>query len=509
MKQPQRSIMVLSGDLPDGDLATGIEPLRLEVRCDGDADAFEVLDTHVGSVRRADQLLLRSGKRLTVLSGGDHVVSQDASPRHRFVEDLDNGPVKYALRHAPRLRSLLSTGVGTISHRDIWLTDDDDKTLARARLTTLSPDGDGQAITITELQPLRGYDKAMDRLRARLVAVADNAPMGASDLADLLFPDQLRYEAKPDVAIAADDTAWHTANRIIAAYLRVARRNESGIIADDDTEFLHDYRVALRKVRSVLSLFKGAYSDDATAAFKRSASELMAPTGRLRDLDVYLLAQDDYFAMLPETLHAGLELMFGMFRNERRKAHRSLSAHLASDDYDDTIRAFLAAVEDPDRAGQGPEAHVGIGDFGSRLIWKRYRKVCRLARTITADTPDERVHELRILCKKLRYLLEFFAPLYPASAVKPILKPLKRLQDNLGLFNDYSVQQAFLQDFLDRHEPLGHKRDLALAQSIGALIAVLHERQKEERARIMTSFSKFDGAEIRSRFGSLFHDKET
>ena len=436
MKQPQRSIMVLSGDLPDGDLATGIEPLRLEVRCDGDADAFEVLDTHVGSVRRADQLLLRSGKRLTVLSGGDHVVSQDASPRHRFVEDLDEGPVKSALRNAPRLRSLLRTGAGTISHREIRVTDDDDKTLARARLTTLSPDGDGQAITITELQPLRGYDKAMDRLRAHLVAVADNAPMGASDLADLLFPDQLRYEAKPDVAIAADDTAWHTANRIIAAYLRVARRNESGIIADHDTEFLHDYRVALRKVRSVLSLFKGAYSDDA-------------------------------------------------------------------------IRAFLAAVEDPDRAGRGPKAHVGIGDFGSRLIWKRHRKICRLARTITADTPDERVHELRILCKKLRYLLEFFAPLYPASAVKPVLKPLKRLQDNLGLFNDYSVQQAFLLDFLDRHEPLGHKRDLALAQSIGALIAVLHERQKEERARIMTSFSKFDGAEIRSRFGSLFHDKET
>lgn len=509
MKQPQRRVLILSGELPDEDLGTGIEPLHLEVRNIGDHTSFELLDTHVGSVRRADQLLLRSGKQLTMLLGAGQVMSQDASPKHRFVNELDDGPVKSALQHAPRLRSLLSAGSGTISHRDLSVTDDDDKTLARARLTTLFPEGDGQAITITDLQPLRGYGKAMDQLRAHLEAAADSAPNRSADLAAMLFPDQVRYDAKPDVAIAMDDTAGHTANRIIAAYLQVARQNEAGIIADHDTEFLHDYRVALRKVRSVLSLFKGAYSEERTAEFKRIASELMAPTGRLRDLDVYLLAQDDYFAMLPETLHEGLGLMFGMLRKERRKTHRRLSARLVSDEYDSTMRAFMAAFADPDGAGRGPEAGTGIGDFGSRLIWKRYRKVCRLARTITADTPDEQVHELRILCKKLRYLMEFFAPLYPAAAVKPILKPLKRLQDNLGLFNDYSVQQTFLQDFLDRHEPLGHKRDLALAQSIGALIAVLHERQKEERARIMTSFLKFDGAEIRSRFGALFHDKET
>ncbi len=110
----------------------------------------------------------------------------------------------------------------------------------------------------------------------------------------------------------------------------MARENEAGVIADHDTEFLHDYRVALRKVRSVLSLFKGVYPEEQTADFKRKASELMSPTGRLRDLDVYLLAKDEYFAMVPSSLHEGLEQMFKMFRKDRRRAHRAMQSILTA-----------------------------------------------------------------------------------------------------------------------------------------------------------------------------------
>ncbi len=71
------------------------------------------------------------------------------------------------------------------------------------------------------------------------------------------------------------------------------------------------------------------------------------------------------------------------------------------------------------------------------------------------------------------------APLLPNDEIRSVLKPLKRLQDNLGLFNDYSVQKAALGDFMQAHEPIGHRQDLVLAQSIGGLITVLHDRQAE------------------------------
>ncbi len=65
------------------------------------------------------------------------------------------------------------------------------------------------------------------------------------------------------------------------------------------------------------------------------------------------------------------------------------------------------------------------------------------------DTEDEVVHQLRINCKKLRYLMEFFAPLFPENEIKTLIKALKLLQDNLGNFNDYSVQQIFLRQVLN------------------------------------------------------------
>ena len=88
-------------------------------------------------------------------------------------------------------------------------------------------------------------------------------------------------------------------------------------------------------------------------------------------------------------------------------------------------------------------------DFACRLVLKRYGKVCKIARSIDGKTADDVIHQLRIHCKKLRYLMEFFSPLFPENEIKTLIKSLKVLQDNLGNFNDYSVQQKFLRHVLD------------------------------------------------------------
>ncbi len=64
--------------------------------------------------------------------------------------------------------------------------------------------------------------------------------------------------------------------------------------------------------------------------------------------------------------------------------------------------------------------------------------------------PDEAVHQVRIQCKKLRYLVEFFSELLPAEETEHIEKQLRRLQNTLGLFNDYSVQQRSLLSYWER-----------------------------------------------------------
>lgn len=234
----------------------------------------------------------------------------------------------------------------------------------------------------------------------------------------------------------------------------------------------------------------------------------MESTGRARDLDVYLLEKDSYFNLIPPNLHEGAVAMFAQFEKERSQALGRLSRLFRTQNYDNQMKKLTELFADPTNLQPGPNADRPAYEYARALIWKRYRKTCKLARGITPNTPDEAMHNLRIDCKKLRYLMEFFAPLFDAKAFKTIIKPLKKLQDNLGLFNDFSVQQEALLSFVKQHTNMQGRADAQLALSVGGLISVLDQRQLAERDRVIASFKHFDSPDIRHLFRSLFHQKE-
>lgn len=465
--------------------------------------AFTLYDTFDQSLRRVRRVLIESGDRLELWEADGTTLSQPAERGGKFVADLADGPVKHALSDVPALRSLMAICTGQMRLSELALIDDEGKTQARASLRLLFAD-DGASAAVATLQGLRGYDKALSKLAERAGA-CHGTPLALGDLHAQLLPNQTPYVVKPDVGVGRDEEAFEAATDIIAAYIPVARQNEAGIIEDIDTEFLHDYRIALRKIRSVLSLFKGVYTNAQTQDLKARFSALMAPTGRLRDLDVYLLERGDFYELLPDSLHGGLDRMFAMFAEERQDALKTLSRHLRSKSYDKEIDRLTKLFDMRKKLRRGPNADLPAYDFACKLIWKRYRKICKIAAGVDAETEDEEVHQLRIHCKKLRYLMEFFGPVFPKSAFKSLIKPLKRLQDNLGLFNDYSVQQNSLQAFLAGLAAEDHAGNFEIAQSVGALIAVLHQRQLVERAQVVESFACFNSADTQQTFRDLFH----
>jgi len=200
--------------------------------------------------------------------------------------------------------------------------------------------------------------------------------------------------------------------------------------------------------------------------------------------------------------------MFEQFQEERGQEFTRLKRRLRSAAYDKTMKDLSAVFDGLSQLEPGKNAQRGAYEYACALIWKRYRKVCKLARSISENTPDDLVHDLRIDYKKLRYLMEFFAPLFDAKDFKTIIKPLKRLQDNLGLFNDFSVQQAALLSFVSRYSTTQGRVDAQIGLAAGGLIAMMNQRQRAERDRVMSSFQQFDGQDIRHLFRSLFHQKE-
>jgi CHAD domain-containing protein len=138
----------------------------------------------------------------------------------------------------------------------------------------------------------------------------------------------------------------------------------------------------------------------------------------------------------------------------------------------------------------------------SERVRKTFERVRKRGRVLRHDTAAETVHRLRIDCKKLRYLLEFFRSLFEPERVLPFIRSLKRLQDHLGDFNDLAVQQADLRKtaakMLEDHS-VGADTLLAM----GCLVGRLERRQRKLKRRLVGSVREFVNDANRARLRKL------
>ncbi len=473
----------------------------------GEKTGGVLLDTFNFKMFQSAQMLFQAGKMLILMDlRTGRQTEQAAVENWNFAGDLPDGPIASFLGKASSLRAFLPVTKVELRFDHGLLLDNEKKT--RARFHILFICHGRKSVGIGTAEYLRGYDPAYADLCLGLENTGAKKCQDISQVYESLDITRGKNKDAQNVQLNSEAPAKESARIIIKAFLETARLNEDGIVADYDTEFLHDYRVSLRKVRSVLSLFKGVISPEDTASLKQDFAFLMQETNNLRDLDVYLLKKEEYFNMIPKDTHEGLNILFKYFAVEREKEQKRVSKVLRSKIYLTEIGRLKNLFTDALVLTAGPRAEENSLDFACRLILKRYNKVCKIARSIDEKTEDGTIHQLRINCKKLRYLMEFFGPLFPEKEIKTLIKSLKLLQDNLGNFNDYVVQQTFLRQVLSQKMSYFAGRELKVAESIGALTAMLCRLKEKERLRVMKNLNLFDSQEISSIFTKLFHTEE-
>lgn len=474
--------------------------IRVEPVMEGNA---RLLDTLHDDLIRSGRLLLQQDATLLLANRvQDNVEILPDTETVEFAWQLPESALRNQLSDLDALRALTTRHQLHARVSRLCLLDEENKTLARIICGGLHYND--QQVQWIEAQELRGYSKAFRRVVKKLTAIPGAVPAEYPALLQALGITVSTYRSKPALDLKPDAPMKTSVTRMIAAHLTIARANEAGVLADTDTEYLHDYRVNLRKIRSILSLVKGVYSPKQTGQLKTTLAGFMQVTNRLRDLDVYLLDKDDYLQKIPAELRPGLELMFADFAEERAAVLDKVQRQLAARDYRNSMQRLQKRFASPEKMSAGKKADRESKHYASQLIWKRYRKVCDIAVNIHADTPDEEVHELRIQCKKLRYLMEFFSQFYPKKSIKTLIKSLKVLQDNLGRFNDYSVQQESLQEYLGQVA----KKEKTERAAIKQLIEVLHGLQVAERQRVEANFIHFNSDATQNSFQALFAREE-
>ena len=462
-----------------------------------------LLDTFDNAVFAASKLLFAADRQLLLLDLQTGQLLEQAAPAgFQVIGDMAKGPVVDMLLEVAKQRALLPVVAMRLRREEGRVLDDEGKTLVRFYHLTIGR-GHRKLVGMGCAMYLRGYSEAYNELWQWLENCGATVCQNAAEIYAELGIGRREYSVKPEIALLPQASVLESAVTILRTFLKIARQNEPGIIADSDTEFLHDYRVCLRKARSVLSLFTGVFDMKDSTRLKEQLAGMMRTTNDLRDLDVYLSNRSLYQSLVPPTAYAGLKILFDGFAQRRKVEQKRVGSAMQSKGYLRDMANLEKLFASGKNIKRGQQAEVQSLVFARRLIKKRYRKICKIGRDLDETTSDPVIHQLRIHCKKLRYLMEFFTPLFPAAEIKQLIRSLKLLQDNLGNFNDYSVQQQFLQKMLSS-DMAGGTKDLAVAYAIGALTAMLHQLQGDERYRIIENLARFDGTEMREAFRELF-----
>jgi CHAD domain-containing protein len=315
------------------------------------------------------------------------------------------------------------------------------------------------------------------------------------------------YCSKLRLSLDPQQRTDEAAVKILSHLLDTMDVNEAGVREDVDTEFLHDYRVAVRRTRSLLSQVKPIFPTQRVERFRREFAWLGQITSPCRDLDVYLLGFEGFRDSLPAGMREDLTPLREYLVRHKADEHSKLVAVLDSPRYRKTIsdwKAFLEA-ERPRRTSL-PNATRAVSEVASERIWRIYRRVMKEGRAIDDHSPAEELHELRKSCKKLRYLMEFFRDVYPPGKIDRLIGALKGLQDNLGYFQDYEVQHTSLTTFEAAMEKETGISD-GTRRAMDHLIEALVKRQHDTREAFRGRFREFSRKENRKRFRALFRPR--
>ncbi len=273
-------------------------------------------------------------------------------------------------------------------------------------------------------------------------AVASKAERGYALFAGL--PDT-PFKAKA-AAFDPDLTPVEVFRTIALGCLEHFQRNERGLITSKDPEYVHQARVALRRLRSAIKLFAPVLPEDFVTAYGQTWQTLAGALGDTRNWDVFVSETlPPILAVFPGHRDANRLLREGTRRAKQARAALTHMVELA--EYSRLIVEFTAALY----ALQDPLPQ-DLDEFARQRLRARARQARRLAQRHRELEPAER-HRMRICFKKLRYAVEFFTPLLPTRRLKPYLAALAQLQDELGLINDHVTAQTLLDEALQSRPP--------------------------------------------------------
>lgn len=231
----------------------------------------------------------------------------------------------------------------------------------------------------------------------------------------------------PDVS--ASENVTQDLQALIWSCVHHMQKNLTGAMSGEDAEYLHQLRIALRRLRVVLGMVCSILADQELTVLREELAHVAGEFGKIREWDVFIAQIEEHRLALPDIA-------------QRRRADSYASLRGRASEFQSLLLRLSVWMNGP-YWQQAEKLAPKMNKFSKNCLQKRYREYAKSAEDI--GNPDA-LHALRIKAKKLRYSAEFLASLYDKSAAKSFLSALGEIQELSGQINDISVANGLLDE---------------------------------------------------------------
>jgi CHAD domain-containing protein len=387
----------------------------------------------------AAELTLKSLSSQSAVLAARRELTEMLAPSEDLMADHAVGAVRERVR-ALRGRTALIPLFSAITRRQIyglWAADVRAGEVALDHTTFIGETFDDQSQLLrVEIESVNGETDVLEPFVAALQADVSLTAANESKYETGLVRNHLTPIGPPSLEgrtferdASISEVAYATLWRQLVALLQ----NEPGARLGDDIEALHDMRVAVRRLRAALSLFKPFLAPEILAQ-GNDLRWLARTLGEVRDLDVRLVALDGWSNRLESADAASLEPLLDEVRRQRSAARERMLSALDSARYERFVASFTELLAHPIDATQT----IAALDVAPDLILRRQHRFARKAERAGRKATPEAIHDVRLEAKRMRYALEFFRPLY-GRGVAAYIRRLVEVQDLLGAHQDAIV----------------------------------------------------------------------
>jgi CHAD domain-containing protein len=284
--------------------------------------------------------------------------------------------------------------------------------------------------------------------------------------------------------------------RIAGSHLAAAAKGASRLQDPEDPKGLHAFRVAVRRLRSLLRAYKPWIGRVGGGKVRRGLRELTRDTNAARDAEVQLVWLAGQHESLARNERAGRGWLSRQLRLRKRRMSRTAGARLA-DDLADVARRIRVRLE------EGPEGEpVPYRSVTAGLVETGAAKLRARVAAIEGPDDEEGVHRSRVQVKHLRYLIEPLRRELPAA--RDAVRALRGLQNLLGALHDRHVLEDALARYVEEAATERARRTHALA--IGGRSKLLAREQRRDEGVGLVALASLARRERDALFAGLQRD---